>query len=373
MTQTTPDKSSPTASARPTPPTDRDPAGARGSNPGAGDTASATDARTRGADDPRGESGMGADDGHIVGMTPAVRAALAVARAGAGHATDGADPVCDTATEGKRDPAVRAAASVTPRSLPSASTPHDQRTTPASTSPRNESAKTTPASAAADPGSAAVRALTTPKSSKARNSTPTNTATATRTNTDPPTRPKARVSRRRGVAKATPNATGTAAERTQPAQTRERGAASKPKVREANRSRVPAAAPVRKERTQSTADASPPATTAGPPPTASSVTPSTQARAGTPVHRGRLRPGQLRELVAGALAERPDSELTPTQLSNVLRRSAGAIANALVTLCEQGAVIQTNTKPRTYRTATRTAGGRTRARRRSASPRPEHG
>jgi hypothetical protein len=70
-------------------------------------------------------------------------------------------------------------------------------------------------------------------------------------------------------------------------------------------------------------------------------------------------------LVAGVLAERPDNELTPTQLSNVLRRSAGAIANALVTLCEQGAVIQTNAKPRTYRTATRTAAGRTRAKRRS--------
>lgn len=365
MTQTTPDKSSSTGSARPIPPTDADPVGARGSNPGAGDTASATDARTRGADDPRGESGVGADDGHVVGMTPAVRAALAVAEAGASHVADGADPDCDTATASERDPAARAAASVTPRPLPTATTPHDVRSTPASAPPRNESAEATPAPAVADSSSAAVRALTTPKASQAKSSKSSNTATAVKANIDPPTRPKARVSDRRAVAKVTSNATGTAADRTQPARTRNRGAASKPKPNEAPRRRVPAAAAVRRERTQSTADASPPATTAGPPPTASPVIPPTRARAGTPVHRGRLRPGQLRELVAGVLAERPDNELTPTQLSNVLRRSAGAIANALVTLCEQGAVIQTNAKPRTYRTATRTAAGRTRAKRRS--------
>jgi hypothetical protein len=365
MTQTTPDKTSPAASARPIPPTDADPVGARGSNPGAGDTASATDARTRGADDPRDESEVGADDGHVVGMTPAVRAALAVARAGPGHVTDGADPDCDTATAGERDPAVRTAASVTSRPLPTATTPHDARSTPASDPPRNESAEATPAPAVADPSSAAVRALTTPKASQAKSSKSSNTATAVKANIDPPTRPKARVSGRRAVAKVTSNATGTAADRTQPARTRNRGAASKPKPNEAQRRRVPAAAPVRRERTQSTVDSSPVATPAGSRPTDRPVTPSTQARAGTPVNGGRLRPGQLRELVAGALAERPDSELTPTQLSNVLRRSAGAIANALVTLCEQGAVIQTNAKPRTYRTATRTAGGRTRARRRS--------
>jgi hypothetical protein len=364
MTPTTPDKSSPAESARPIPPTDGDPVAARGSNPGAGDTASATGGRTRGADDPRGKSGVGVDDGHVVGMTPAVRAARAVAEAGAGHVTDGADPDCDTATAGERDPAVRAAASVTSRPLPTATTPHDARSTPASAPPRNESAEATPAPAVADPSSAAVRALTTPKASQAKSSKSANTATAVKANIDPPTRPKARVSSaRRAVAKVTSNATGTAADRTQPARTRNRGAASKPKPNEAHRRRVPAADTVR--RTQSTVDSSPVFTPAGSRPTDRPVTQSTQARAGTPVHGGRLRPGQLRELVAGALAERPDSELTPTQLSNVLRRSAGAIANALVTLCEQGAVIQTNAKPRTYRTATRPAGDRTRARRRS--------
>jgi hypothetical protein len=64
--------------------------------------------------------------------------------------------------------------------------------------------------------------------------------------------------------------------------------------------------------------------------------------------RGRLRPGGLRALVADALARRPDLAFTPTQLSNMLGRSAGAIANALVTLCEQGVAVQTQDKPRAY-------------------------
>jgi len=68
--------------------------------------------------------------------------------------------------------------------------------------------------------------------------------------------------------------------------------------------------------------------------------------------RGRLRSGELRALVAEALGRRPDLAYTPTQLSNMLGRSAGAIANALNTLCERGVAVRTQDTPKTYTAAT---------------------
>jgi hypothetical protein len=68
-------------------------------------------------------------------------------------------------------------------------------------------------------------------------------------------------------------------------------------------------------------------------------------------HKGqgkRLRSGELRALVAHTLTERHGSEFTVTQLSNMLRRSPGAIANAAEKLCEQGAARRTNNRPKTY-------------------------
>ena len=64
---------------------------------------------------------------------------------------------------------------------------------------------------------------------------------------------------------------------------------------------------------------------------------------------GRLRAGQLRQLVLGCLAERPGQALSPTTIAKTLDRSAGAVANALRVLAEQGAVTQTQPKPRRYR------------------------
>jgi predicted transcriptional regulator len=66
---------------------------------------------------------------------------------------------------------------------------------------------------------------------------------------------------------------------------------------------------------------------------------------------GRLGAGQLRDLVAAYLAQRPDQALSATAIAKSLDRSAGAIANALQVLASQGRVIQAHTSPRRYRIA----------------------
>jgi hypothetical protein len=63
----------------------------------------------------------------------------------------------------------------------------------------------------------------------------------------------------------------------------------------------------------------------------------------------RLRSGELRALVAQTLTARDGGGLTVTQLSNLLRRSPGAIANAAERLCEQGVAARTQQSPKTYR------------------------
>jgi DNA-binding MarR family transcriptional regulator len=63
---------------------------------------------------------------------------------------------------------------------------------------------------------------------------------------------------------------------------------------------------------------------------------------------GRLAAGELRQLVLSYLADRPGQSLSPTAIAKTLGRSAGAVANALRTLASQGAVVQTQTKPRRY-------------------------
>jgi predicted transcriptional regulator len=77
-----------------------------------------------------------------------------------------------------------------------------------------------------------------------------------------------------------------------------------------------------------------------------------------PTGSGRLRPGQLRQLVVGCLAERPGQALSPTAIAKRLDRSAGAVANALRILAGQGAVVQTQAKPRRY-AITSNGGGQT--------------
>ena len=100
-----------------------------------------------------------------------------------------------------------------------------------------------------------------------------------------------------------------------------------------------------------TQDASTPPTVAPTPP---AEPPSTEA--------GRLGAGQLRQLVLGYLAERPGQALSPTEIAKTLDRSAGAVANALQILAGQGAVTQTQPKPRRY-TITAAGGDQTNAQR----------
>jgi hypothetical protein len=56
-------------------------------------------------------------------------------------------------------------------------------------------------------------------------------------------------------------------------------------------------------------------------------------------------------MVADRLLDTPAVRYTPSQLSNLLDRSSGAIANACVTLCEQGIAVQVADKPKTYTAA----------------------
>jgi hypothetical protein len=95
----------------------------------------------------------------------------------------------------------------------------------------------------------------------------------------------------------------------------------------------------------------------GPPPT-TPAPPGDQVPTGS----GRLRSGQLRQLVLGCLAERPGQALSPTAISKRLDRSAGAVANALRVLAGQGTVTQTQAKPRRY-AITPDGGGHTDAKR----------
>lgn len=64
---------------------------------------------------------------------------------------------------------------------------------------------------------------------------------------------------------------------------------------------------------------------------------------------GRLGPGELRRMVHDHLRDHQDRELTPSQLSNLLGRSSGAINNALETLRSHGVITRTKDRPRTYR------------------------
>jgi predicted transcriptional regulator len=96
----------------------------------------------------------------------------------------------------------------------------------------------------------------------------------------------------------------------------------------------------------------------GAPPTAAPTPPAKPP----PTNLGRLGAGQLRQLVLGCLADRPGQALSPTTIAKTLDRSAGAVANALQILAGQGAVVQTQPKPRRY-TSTAAGGDQTDAQR----------
>lgn len=63
----------------------------------------------------------------------------------------------------------------------------------------------------------------------------------------------------------------------------------------------------------------------------------------------KLGKGGLGSLVADYLVANPKAEVTPTELSNKLKRSSGAVANALERLVKAGKAVRTSDRPRRYR------------------------
>ncbi|RBO79799.1 AAA family ATPase [Nocardia puris] len=70
---------------------------------------------------------------------------------------------------------------------------------------------------------------------------------------------------------------------------------------------------------------------------------------------GRLPNGELRRMVAAALAADPIREQSPRDIANGLGRSSGAVGNALETLVKSGHAERTSAAPRRYRATATTA------------------
>ncbi|WP_431958644.1 AAA family ATPase [Nocardia lijiangensis] len=70
---------------------------------------------------------------------------------------------------------------------------------------------------------------------------------------------------------------------------------------------------------------------------------------------GRLPNGELRRMVAGALAADPGRELSPREIAKTLVRSSGAVGNALEALTAAGHADRTSASPRRYRANAATA------------------
>jgi len=88
-------------------------------------------------------------------------------------------------------------------------------------------------------------------------------------------------------------------------------------------------------------------------------TPATPtARGDAPAAPGtttRLRNGELRRMVAEHLASNPTATVTPSTIAQTLKRSSGAVGNALATLAARGQAEQVGTNPLTYRATGKTA------------------
>ncbi|MGY1929533.1 AAA family ATPase [Nocardia gipuzkoensis] len=84
--------------------------------------------------------------------------------------------------------------------------------------------------------------------------------------------------------------------------------------------------------------------------------PTTSATAATAAPAaGRLPNGELRRMVAAALAADPAREQSPREIANGLGRSSGAVGNALESLTAAGHAERTSAAPRRYRATATTA------------------
>ncbi len=79
----------------------------------------------------------------------------------------------------------------------------------------------------------------------------------------------------------------------------------------------------------------------------------------TPTAAGRLPNGELRRMVAGALAADPGREMSPREIATSLARSSGAVGNALEALTAAGHADRTSAAPRRYRANADTAAAAT--------------
>ncbi|RKT69494.1 hypothetical protein DFJ66_2724 [Saccharothrix variisporea] len=71
-------------------------------------------------------------------------------------------------------------------------------------------------------------------------------------------------------------------------------------------------------------------------------------KATDPEKPGRLAPGALRGLVEDYLREHTGEAIGPTGMSKALKRSSGAVANALERLVADGYAVRVTDKPKTY-------------------------
>jgi hypothetical protein len=94
-------------------------------------------------------------------------------------------------------------------------------------------------------------------------------------------------------------------------------------------------------------------TTPTPPTPAPTTTAAPAASSGGSVPR--LRNGELRAMVARALADAPGKDLTPGTIAHTLNRSSGAVGNALKVLTDRGEAMVATTTPLTYRATATTA------------------
>jgi len=89
--------------------------------------------------------------------------------------------------------------------------------------------------------------------------------------------------------------------------------------------------------------------------TTPATTPATGTAPAAPGAAPRLRNGELRRMVAEQLADDPTAALTPATIATKLRKSSGAVGNALATLVARGEADKVGTGPATYRATDTTA------------------
>ncbi|MDH6580731.1 hypothetical protein [Kitasatospora sp. MAP5-34] len=110
----------------------------------------------------------------------------------------------------------------------------------------------------------------------------------------------------------------------------------------------------REDRTSPPAGDDAPTVTAGQccPTCGTHLRPPARKRSTTATSGGsRLVPGQLHQMILDHLRANPETDWSPTKISQALGRSSGAISNALTTMVTRGEAVMTSAQPRRYQAA----------------------